>query len=133
MPYLIDTDWAINAIGGDPQALGTLRRLASLRLAVSWVTVAELYESSFRSSNPQADLAITVRFLSPYVVLRPDLTTAERFAEIRAYLRNRGQLISDFDIVIAATALQHDLTLLSFNESGFNRIPDLRLYQTERS
>jgi predicted nucleic acid-binding protein len=54
---------------------------------------------------------------------------AERCGEIRAHLRRRGQPISDFDAVIAATALHYNLTLLTFNRRHFERIPDLRLYE----
>ncbi len=53
----------------------------------------------------------------------------ERFAEIRAYLRRRGELISDFDILIGATAVFYDLTVLTYNIRHFKRIPDLKLYQ----
>ena len=128
MPYLIDTDWAINALGGHSGALGTLRNLSRLRLSVSWVTVAELYDSAFWSTNPQADLRDVRSFLAPYQVLRPNDAIAERFAEIRAHLRSRGQPIPDFDIVIAATALHYDLTLLTFDVRHFSRVPDLRVY-----
>lgn len=128
MPYLIDTDWAINSIGGHPGALGTLRNLSRLRLSVSWITVAELYDSAFLSTNPQADLRDIRRFLAPYQVLRPNDGIAEQFAEIRSFLRMRGQPIPDFDIVIAATALHFNLTLLTFDVGHFSRVPDLRLY-----
>lgn len=53
----------------------------------------------------------------------------ERFAGIRGDLRRRGQLIPDLDLLIAATALHHDLTLLTRNVRHFDRIPELRLYQ----
>lgn len=53
----------------------------------------------------------------------------ERFAETRASLRGRGQLIPDFDMLIASTALHHDLTILTFNLRHFQRIPDLEIYQ----
>jgi tRNA(fMet)-specific endonuclease VapC len=53
----------------------------------------------------------------------------ERFAEVRSFLRRRGQLIPDFHLLIGATALHHDLTLLTFNRRDFQRIPDLKLYQ----
>jgi predicted nucleic acid-binding protein len=53
----------------------------------------------------------------------------ERFASLRASLRRRGELIPDFDIVIAATALVYDLTLLTYNLRHFSRIPDLRIHQ----
>lgn len=53
----------------------------------------------------------------------------QRFAAIRAELRRTGRMISDLDIIIAATALQYDLTLLTFNRRHFERVTGLRLYQ----
>ncbi len=50
-----------------------------------------------------------------------------RAAEIYAELYRDGQLISDADILIAATALAHDLTLVTENTSHFERITALRL------
>jgi tRNA(fMet)-specific endonuclease VapC len=52
----------------------------------------------------------------------------ERFGEIRAMLRRRGEIISDFDILIGATALHYNLTLLIYNTQHFKRIPHLKLY-----
>ena len=43
-------------------------------------------------------------------------------------LRRQGQLIPDLDLLIAATALAHDLTLVTRNRHHFERIPDLRLH-----
>jgi tRNA(fMet)-specific endonuclease VapC len=51
-----------------------------------------------------------------------------RFAETRAYLRRRGMIISDFDIIIGSTALLHDLTVITRNLRHFRCIPDLRIY-----
>jgi predicted nucleic acid-binding protein len=55
----------------------------------------------------------------------------EQFAAIRSHLQRRGELISDFDILIGATALAYDLTLLTSNKRHFTRIPDLRLYKAK--
>ncbi len=52
-----------------------------------------------------------------------------RFARLRGHLRQAGQLIGDPDILIAATALQHELILLTHNRKHFARIPGLNLYQ----
>jgi predicted nucleic acid-binding protein len=52
----------------------------------------------------------------------------ERFAEIRSFLRRRGELIADFDLLIGATALYYDLTVLTYNKRHFKRIPDLKIY-----
>ena len=71
------------------------------------------------------------RFLSPYRMLTLTDPIMERFAEVRSFLRHRGQLISDFDLLIGATALHHELTLLTFNRRDFLRVPDLKLYQPD--
>ena len=52
-----------------------------------------------------------------------------RFALIRGDLRYRGELIGDPDILIAATALHHNLTLVTGNVRHFQRIAGLALYQ----
>jgi predicted nucleic acid-binding protein len=129
MSYLMDTDWAIHVLDGQARATATMVRLAGQRVRIGWVTLAEVYEGAFRSSNPGAFLAIFRGFLTSYEVIRLSDAIAERFGELRAFLRRRGELISDFDIVIAATALHLDLTLLTFNQRHYQRIPDLKLYQ----
>ncbi len=46
-------------------------------------------------------------------------------------IKEHGNLIPDFDILIAATAVEHDLTLLTFNQRHSARIPGLRLFQQD--
>ena len=48
-------------------------------------------------------------------------------AKIYADLHQRGELISDADILIAATAITHDLTIVTNNETHFHRISDLQI------
>lgn len=48
-------------------------------------------------------------------------------ADIYADLFNRGQIISDADILIAATAIVNNLTIVTNNENHFSRILDLRV------
>jgi tRNA(fMet)-specific endonuclease VapC len=47
-------------------------------------------------------------------------------AEIFAALHKRGAIIDDADILIAATALVHNLVLVTNNLAHFRRVPDLR-------
>lgn len=129
--YLLDSDWIIQALGNRQPALRTLDRLSSSRIYVSYITVGEIYERAFDSVNPEAHLLSFRQFLSAYRVLTLSDPIMERFAETRWFLRRRGQLISDFDLLIGATALHHDPTVLTFNRRDFQRIPDLKLYQPE--
>ena len=49
--------------------------------------------------------------------------TIVKASDIYAELRRRGQPIGDADILIAASALVHELTLVTNNEDHFRRIP----------
>lgn len=128
MPYLLDTDWNIHVLAGNADVVATIERLSGDRIFASRFSVAELYEGAFRSPNPQARLQAFRHFISGYRTAIPDDETAERFAETRSTLRRRGDLIPDLDLLIAATALRHDLTVLSFNTRHLARVPNLRIF-----
>jgi tRNA(fMet)-specific endonuclease VapC len=48
-------------------------------------------------------------------------------ADLYALLYQEGQLISDADILIAATALKHNLVMVTENVNHFRRIPGLSI------
>jgi predicted nucleic acid-binding protein len=47
MSILVDTDWIIDGLIGRPDALLTLSKLGPLGLAVSAVTVGEVFEGAY--------------------------------------------------------------------------------------
>lgn len=128
MRYLVDSDWLIDALMGTPTALATLDELSVHGLGVSIVSVGELYEGGFDGFDPAARLTAYREFLCSFEILPLTVPIMERFAYNRALLRRQGNLIPDLDLLIAATALQHDLALLTRNQRHFERIPDLKLY-----
>jgi predicted nucleic acid-binding protein len=69
------------------------------------------------------------RFLETVNVYSVTISTMHRFARIRHDLRRVGRRLEDTDLLIAATALEHDLTLVTRNVNHFVRVPGLRLYQ----
>src|SRR5574341_758759 len=56
---------------------------------------------------------------------RYDRDAAEQHARIRHHLRHRP--IGERDLLIAAIALAHDLTLVTHNAAEFSRVPRLRV------
>jgi predicted nucleic acid-binding protein len=131
MAYLLDSDWVIYALAGRSRALSPLEQLSSQHIGVSVITLAEVYQQAFASTNPDAYLATYRGFIAPFRVIPVTEPIAVRFAEIRALLTRRGELIADFDMLIAATALHYNLTVLTFNLRHFSRIPDLTFYQPD--
>jgi tRNA(fMet)-specific endonuclease VapC len=54
-------------------------------------------------------------------------TPVRVYGEVRARLESAGQPLADADLQIAATALQHDLELVTGSVRHFRRVPGLRL------
>lgn len=131
MRYLVDTDWLIDALADNPQAVTTLEQLAPSGLGISIISAGEIYEGAYRASDPIARLVRYRTFLSPFPALALTDSVMERFARTRAALRREGNLIPDLDLLIAATAVESDLTLLTRNRRHFQRIQDLKLYQSQ--
>jgi tRNA(fMet)-specific endonuclease VapC len=129
MAYIIDADWIIEITRGNQRVSGIVQDLANERVSVSWLTLGEVFEVAHSSSYPQARLDMFYQYVNQFDVVGVNGPIIERFAEIRSFLRRQGQLISDLDIVLAATALQLDLTVLTYNSRDFERIPDLRIYR----
>jgi predicted nucleic acid-binding protein len=115
---------------GLPRAVASLERLSPNGLAVSIVSLGELYEGAFGSIDPAARLVRYREFLSPFPVLPLTDPIMEHFGKMRAELRLQGNLILDFDLLIAATAIDHSLILLTRNRRHFERIPGLDLYSS---
>jgi predicted nucleic acid-binding protein len=128
--YLLDTDWIVDILNGQEKAINTVLELASSGLTVSIITYGELYEGAAFAHNPQPALAGLRTFLKGKAILPLTQPIMERFAQIRGSLpRPVRQQIGDLDILIAATCLAHNLTLLTRNLKDFQLIPNLKLYQ----
>jgi tRNA(fMet)-specific endonuclease VapC len=128
MNYLIDTDWVIDHLNEVESVTQRLHELAPEGLALSVVSLGELYEGVYYSRDPEASGASLQRFLNrELTILGIDEETCKLFGRERGRLRTIGQRIGDMDLMIAATALQYDLTLLSNNRRHFDRIDGLRI------
>ncbi|SRR5579883_3097949 len=128
MSYLIDTDWVASYLKGRPDAQNLLLSLRPAGISISLIIYGELLDGIYYGHNPLANERIFRQFLRVVPVLPLNRRIMERFARIRGDLRQRGQLISDPDILIAATALHHGLTLVTQNRKHFQRISGLTLH-----
>jgi tRNA(fMet)-specific endonuclease VapC len=102
--------------------------LSDQGLAVSIITRGELFDGACNAVDASDQLREIRAYLSPFTTLRLNDPIVEIFGKTRSELRRRGQLIPDLDLLIAATAVHHDLILLTRNRRHFSRIAQLRLY-----
>ncbi len=130
MKYLIDTDWVIDHIQGNPTATSLIASLTPDGIAISIITFLEIYEGIYTSANPRQTEQLVRVFLQTVPVLPLNRTVAKRTALVRAELRRKGRSVRQraFDIVIAATALTHNLTLVTRNAADYRAIDALNLH-----
>ncbi|HLH62611.1 MAG TPA: type II toxin-antitoxin system VapC family toxin [Ktedonobacteraceae bacterium] len=126
MKYLVDTDWVIDYPAGRQPAIALLIPLTQEGLAGSLITLGEIYEGIYYGRDPQKSEAGFRHFLRGISVLSLNRSIMQRFGYIRGDLRRKGLLIGDPDILIAATAMYYDLTLLSRNRKDYERIQGLK-------
>jgi tRNA(fMet)-specific endonuclease VapC len=126
MKYLVDSDWVVDYLAGKQQAVSLLTSVWQDGIAISLITLGEIYEGIYYGRDPQRSEAVFRQFLRSVDVLPLNRSIMQRFARIRGDLRQRGQLIGDPDILIAATALYHNLTLLTRNKKHYQRVPLLK-------
>ena len=125
--YLIDTDWTVSFLTGHMPTVERLRDMRSEGVALSIISLAELYEGVTYSRDPARSEQRLTDFLETVTLLGIDEDTCKLFGRERGRLRTGGKLIGDFDLLIGATALQHDLTLLTNNRRHFEAVEGLRL------
>jgi tRNA(fMet)-specific endonuclease VapC len=127
MTYLLDTDTCVFALRGSESVRDRLCVVDSEAVAVSVVTLAELRYGAACSAKPEANHQVVDDFASGVVVLGLGEEIARLYGDFKSQLGKHGMLIDDFDLLVAATAHHHRLTLITHNLEHFHRLPELQL------
>jgi tRNA(fMet)-specific endonuclease VapC len=126
--YLLDTNACIRILNGRSESLVTqLRRRTPSEIFLCSVVKAELIYGAFRSARAAENLRLLRRFFEPFDSLPFDDACAETYGRIRTDLERAGTPIGPNDLVIAATAVAHKLTLVTANTREFERVIGLSL------
>lgn len=130
MTYLIDTDWVVDFLSGQETAHDLIARLIPDGIAISIVTFIEVFEGIEGGRDPRDAERVFRQLLVAADVIGIGRRAARRTAQIRLELRRQGRAVNHraFDLVIAATAMEHDLVLVTRNARHFEDIQGLRLY-----
>jgi len=126
--YLLDTDVLIAFLRGKntnlKQRMNDLFR-QDIPVYMSIISLGELYIGAFKSDNTPKNLSLVNSLKERLDLLELHEDTMMLYGEIEAVLEKSGQMIGDFDVLIASTAIGNDLTLVSGNERHFKRIVTL--------
>ncbi len=127
MAYLIDTDIIIYALCGDKNVLTKFEENKNLPISISMITYAELIFGAKRSQNEQKNMIKVNHIRDIYAIEDLNEGVMEVFADVKAKMFEKGIRIEDMDLLIAATAIYNELTLVTNNTKHFENVPNLKL------
>lgn len=125
---LVDTNIVSYLFKGDTRAQEYEPLLQGHRLAVSFMTIAELFEWAMSRTWGERRLMRLEQTLATYVVIPVDIELCRQWGMLRAQQRTIGQTIAPQDAWIAATALRHRIPLVTHNPSDFRPVPNLDVH-----
>ena len=125
--YLIDSDILIYSLKNHSLVGKRFEANASLPKAISVISYGELYYGAKKSIQKEKNLAVVRRIAELFPIISITKSIIETFAEIKSELQVKGEPISDFDLIIASTALSLNYILVTNNEKHFRRVPSLQI------
>jgi tRNA(fMet)-specific endonuclease VapC len=123
----VDTDVLSFTFRGDTRAELYRPHLTGKLLAISFMTLAELDQWALQRRWGAARRARMEAYLRTFVVYPFDRALCLKWAEVSVDARRRGRPIQTADAWIAATALLHNLPLVTHNPSDYAGVPGLTL------
>lgn len=123
--YLLDTNICIFYLQDKYGVVARLEKVGRKNCCISEITVAELLYGVSCSNNKEKYLPEVYEFIDKFEII-PIYPALLTFANTKAFLRQQGMLIDDFDLLIGATAVANGITLISENLKHLSRIPHLK-------
>ena len=128
MIYLLDTCVVSDFIKGDAPTLNHIKRKSPHTLTISSITMMELtYGLTLNPARAKKIQPILNDFLRAISITAFEEKEAVCAGKIRSTLKQLGTPIGSYDVLLAGTALHHDLILVTSNLREFERIEGLRL------
>ena len=125
MRYLLDTNICIYLINGDNSLKEKVKEIGVYSLGISNATLAELYFGAYNSEFTNDNLRNVADFKKNLTAYSDSNESAELFGKIKSELKRSGNIIEDFDILIASIAMANDCVLVTNNPRHFERIEKL--------
>jgi tRNA(fMet)-specific endonuclease VapC len=124
--FMLDTNAASGLVKGQPKLTVRFKAEAPDRVCLSAVTEGEMLFGVARRPEARRLHAAVSELLAAIDVLPWTSTTARRYATLRAGLERQGRPLSALDLMIAAHAAEHDMTLVT-NDGAFGAVLELRV------
>ena len=122
---LLDTNIVSFIFKRDSRAAAYAPLLQGNRLAISFMTAAELFQWAVARNWGTSRAQRLEQAIATYLIIPPDLDLCRVWGQLRAERQRIGKSIDSQDAWIAATALHFTLPLVTHNPGHFQGIPGL--------
>ena len=123
---LLDTNVLVSILRGNRKVHSRFSMHLG-EMAVPAMVLGELIFGAEKSKNPAKNRNLIATILGALPVMHTNGAIMEKFGEQKAILSVRGEVVEDADVLIAATALAYDATLVTGNVRHFSRFTGLKL------
>ena len=123
---LLDTDTCVEILHGNLNVIRK-RNEETDSVAISFITVAELYYGAAKSNKTDHNNQLVAEFLLTINIIQSDIAIARTYGELKAGLEKIGLPIADADLFIAATTITKCEKLITGNLRHYERITGLRI------
>lgn len=126
--YLLDTNIISYWMRGDPGLINKIKSYSPSDLAISTITLAEIYYGIEKSPAKKKERRLKIEAIKSELSIYPfNEQAAVRYGSIRAALAKLGKPISERDTQIASIALANKLCIVTHNTKEFGRIAKLKV------
>lgn len=126
MDYLLDTNICVYFIRSNTKINSMIEKVGVEHLFISEITIGELYYGAECSDRSEENYEAINTFCN-YVSVLPASNTWHEFAKQKAYLRKKGTMIEDADIMIGATAIINNMILVTENTKHLGRLQNIKI------
>jgi len=131
--YLLDTDTIIYNLKGNKAVRKYLQQHLNDSINIGVITLMELYYGAYKSRKVESNLAKVKTIEAALEIIPANQEIVEIFGMLKSKLEKAGNRIDDFDLILASTALTHNLVLVTNNEKHFKNIDGLQIENWTKS
>ena len=125
--YLIDTNIIIYRLKNLGNVNANFLKNKDNHMSLSVISYGELVFGAKKSKAVEKNMETVNAIKSIFPLLEITSEIMNIFGEIKAYTQKIGKTIDDMDLLIAATAITNNFTLVTHNMKHFENIPNLKV------
>ncbi len=123
----LDTDVIINFLRNRNESVLLIQQIieAGDILTTTNINTFELWKGIHKSYEKEKSLN---EFLLKIKTLPFEDKASKKAAEIFEFLKEKGKMVDELDVMIGAISILNNEKILTFNKKHFEKIPDIRFF-----